>query len=198
MIIPEYIPLDKEGQYCISCFSSKVKRILTDGLTYYHCDSCGKELERSLVIDNKIVWWVDTKTREYWHESVGIFVFNRDNQALFFKRKIFPFVFTIPAGHLDVGEKPKNAVKRELLEETGITVKELKLITQKNIIGDECRRGADIHKWHLYSTTVESATNIKINNEGAQPIWLTLSEALKKELTVPVREFIKNYKSKLL
>ena len=84
MQIPINISLKQEGQYCIYCFSQKVERIYKNRLTYYHCKSCNKTAERSLVIDNNIVWWVDKQTNEYWHESVGVFVFNSENNKILF------------------------------------------------------------------------------------------------------------------
>ena len=199
MIIPKNISLEKEGEYCINCFSNKVKRVFKNGLTFYHCDSCGELLERSLVIDNKIVWWVDESTREYWHESVGVFVFNDQKKALFFQRTIYPFALAIPAGHLDSEEEPKTAAIRELSEETGIELgnNKVKLFSEEDVIGDKCRRGADNHKFHLYVSKTNKTDNIIINDEGVDPVWLSLEEALNYDLVYPVEFFIKKYGNKL-
>lgn len=200
MRIPDDILSNKEGQFCIECFSKTVERVLEAGLTYYHCGSCGKTLERSLVIDNHIVWWVDGVTKEYWHESVGIFIFNLKNKALFFKRTIYPFALTIPAGHLDADEDAQTASKRELFEETGIeiTADNINFFSEEDVIGDKCRRGADNHKWHLYTTRVKSIATPKINDEGVKPVWLPLEEALQKEPVYPVKYFIEKYGNQLL
>ena len=197
MQIPTNVSLKQEGQYCIHCFSQKVERIYQNGLTYYHCQSCGETAERSLVIDNGIVWWIDKKTNEYWHESVGVFVFNSENRALFFERTIYPFALAIPAGHLDTGEIAEMAVRRELMEETGIKSDNVKFFSEEDVIGDKCRRGADNHRWHLYVTKIKNNVSIKINDEGVKPVWLTLNEALEKELVFPVRYFIEKYGEKL-
>ena len=200
MRIPDNISLKKDGQYCINCFSTKVKRIFKNNLTFYHCNSCGKTLERSLVIDNRIVWWVDRATKEYWHESVGIFVFNSKNKALFFKRTIYPFALTIPAGHLDVGENAQTAIKRELTEESGIVLgkDQIQLFSEEDVVGDKCRRGADNHKWHLYISKINKINNITINDEGVEPVWYFIEEALKYDLVYPVEFFIKKYGNKII
>lgn len=192
------ISLNKEGQYCILCFAPKVNRIFKDGLTYYHCGSCDKISERSLVIDNNIVWWLDKENAKYWHESVGVFVFDQENKALFFERTIYPFALTIPAGHLDTGENAETAIKRELWEEAGLKTNLIRLFSEENVIGDECRRGADNHKWHLYTIKIENIGKIKINDEGVNPVWLSLKVALQEKLTYPVRYFIEKYGDSLL
>ncbi len=193
------LPTDNEyHQYCPKCHSEKINRIFEEEKTFYLCDQCGNKSPRLIVIDPKTVWWVDTNTKEYWHESVGVFVFNKEKKALFFERIIYPFAFAIPAGHLDVGENPEVAAKRELQEETGVVANNFKLFSEEDIVGDECRRGADNHKWHLYITNLEDIGEIKINNEGTRPVWLFLEEALKKDIVYPVRYFIEKYREKLL
>lgn len=124
-------------------------------------------------------------------------MFNSKNKALFFERTIYPFAFAIPAGHLDTGEDTDTAAKRELQEETGIEVGSIKLFSEEDVIGDKCRRGADNHKWHLYTTKVENVDTIRINDEGVKPVWLTLEEALEKKLVYPVQYFIEKYGDKL-
>ncbi|MFA5131225.1 MAG: NUDIX hydrolase [Patescibacteria group bacterium] len=194
-------PLASDGkyhQYCQKCHSENIERIFENEKTFYLCKSCGTKSPRLIVIDPKIIWWIDKETKEYWHESVGVFVFNQLGQALFFERIIYPFAFTIPAGHLDVGEDFETAAKRELKEEAGINVSALNLFVEENIKGDGCRRGADYHKWHLYTVKISAVANIKINDEGIKPVWLSLDEALQKDLTYPVRYFIEKYGQKLL
>ncbi len=194
-------PLPSDNSYhefCPSCHSKKIRPIKDGEKTFYHCDDCQNTSPRLIVIDPKIIWWVDEATKEYWHESVGIFVFNSENKVLFFERTLFPFVLTVPAGHLDTGETAETAVKRELSEETGIQSDNFKLFSEEDILGDKCRRGADNHKWHLYTTHIEDTDGIKISEEGLRPVWLTLEQALQnEELAYPSRFFINKYGSKL-
>lgn len=193
------LPTDGQyHQYCPSCHSESINRVLEGEKTFYLCDSCGNKSSRLIVIDPKTIWWVDKKDHEYWHESVGVFVFNDNSRALFFERTLYPFAFAIPAGHLDIGEVPETAGKRELEEETGIKIDNIHLFSEEDVVGDKCRRGADNHKWHLYTARVKKIGEIKINDEGVRPVWLSLEEALKKELVYPVRYFIKKYGQKLL
>lgn len=194
-------PLPTDGkyhQYCPKCHSEKINRVFEGEKTFYLCDECSNKSPRLIVIDPKTVWWINNATQEYWHESVGVFVFNESGKALFFERTIYPFAFAIPAGHLDTGEEPETAAKRELEEEAGIKVESIKLFSEEDVIGDECRRGADNHKWHLYTAQVKNLGEININDEGIKPVWLSLEEALEKKLVYPVKYFIEKYGKKLL
>jgi len=192
------IPKDeKYHQFCPKCHSENINRIFKQEKTYYKCDTCKSVFPRLIVIDPKIKWWIDKDTKEYWHESVGVFVFNKHSEALFFERIIYPFALTIPAGHLDSGEAPENAVKRELFEETGLKDDNIKLFSKEDVVGDKCRRGADNHKWHLYTVKVKKINKIKLNDEGIKPIWISLEKAQKNNLVYPVKFFIDKYANTL-
>jgi 8-oxo-dGTP pyrophosphatase MutT (NUDIX family) len=184
---------DNSHSYCIACYSEKIDTLYIEGNYHYRCLDCGKISPRIIHADKAEVWWVDEKTREFWHESIGVFIFNQAGRILLFKRVIYPFVYTIAAGHLGVGEDPAEAAKREAVEETGIVLQSIKLVTQVDFIGDECKWGADNHRWHLYQAEVPDNTEFTINAEGNQGGWYDLHEALKLELTRPTKYFIEKY-----
>ena len=60
----------------------------------------------------------------------------------------------------------------------------------EDIWGDECRRGADVHRWHIFATSVPSQSVTIDPDEGGEPLWLTLKEALGRSLTPAVRRII--------
>ena len=62
------------------------------------------------------------------HVGVGVLLI-RDNMLLLVKRKYDPDAgyWSIPGGHLDLGEKVQSAAEREGFEETGFKVKVTKL-----------------------------------------------------------------------
>lgn len=74
------------------------------------------------------------------HVGVGVLLV-RDNRLLLIKRKYNPDAgyWSIPGGHLDLGEKVEVAAEREALEETGFKVKVAKLagIIDKIMYDDE-------------------------------------------------------------
>ncbi len=194
MRLPSDIPMDSSyHQYCLNCWHEAVERVQKDGKTYYSCKECHKTQDRSLVVDPAITAWLDD-SRVYWHESAGVFVCNTEGQVLLFKRTIFPFSMTVPSGHVDSGEDPLTAARRELAEETNINVDniELRELATEAIHGDSCRRGSDDHVWHAFVATVPTQ-NVQIKEEGIDPVWLTVSDALQQELTVPVRFMLERF-----
>jgi 8-oxo-dGTP pyrophosphatase MutT (NUDIX family) len=187
----------KYHQYCINCRAETVERIYDNGKTFYFCNTCNQRNDRSVVIDPAVKWWVADD--EYWHESEGVFIRNNEKKFLFFERLIFPFALTVPSGHVDSGESPLEAAKRETKEEIGYKANKLIFIAEEDIIGDSCRRGADAHRWHAYLLPLDKNISVEVTekDEGRNPVWLTLEEALQKDLTFPVRRVIIKYRNEL-
>lgn len=189
---------NKYHQYCMHCYAETVERVYEDDKTYYFCNTCKQRHKRSIVIDPVVKWWL-AEDKEYWHESEGVFIRNTQGKFLFFERLIFPFALTVPSGHVDAGEDALTAAYRETEEEVGIKADALIKIATEDIIGDSCRRGADAHRWHAYLLPLEEDVKIEVTekDEGRQPVWLSLEEALQKKLTFPVKNIIDNYKRAL-
>lgn len=57
-----------------------------------------------------------------YRKNVGIVVFNSKGLVLVGERVQFPGIFQFPQGGMDDGEKPLEAARRELLEETGLKI----------------------------------------------------------------------------
>lgn len=201
MKIPQNVNRNIEGQYCLQCQSPKVLRIFKDGKTYYFCDNCQTTHERSLVIDNAIHWWIDSKDN-YWHESVGVLILNENNELLAIMRKVYPFAYSLPAGHVDKDEKPLVAVQREVDEELKITLskKDFNMVNDFELPGDSCRRGSDHHLWHLYLAKIKcSEHTIHLNDEADSFQWFDINEIAKRnDVTYPLQYIVKNFKDKIL
>jgi len=119
------------------------------------------------------------------HIGVGILLI-RDNHLLLIKRKYNPDAgfWSIPGGHLDLGERVEVAAEREAFEETGFKVKVTKLagIINKIMYDD----GGKIEFHYVLLNYFVDQTNNKIN----QPP-IAADDALAAKF-VPFDE-IKNY-----
>ncbi|MCQ4042679.1 NUDIX hydrolase [Streptantibioticus rubrisoli] len=196
---------DTYGEYCLYCHAETVTWIFVDGRKRCTCGTCGCEAERAIVVDPRISWWTDADG-EYWHESAGVFVRDRQARFLFFQRTAFPYSLTVPAGHVERGEEPECAAARELWEEVGIRVAngDLRLVADEYFAGDMCRRGSEAHRWHAYLLDVEEHRDagahpeVTVNEEGEAPIWLTLDQARTYRTTFAVERIIDQYSERLL
>lgn len=195
------VPQDnKRHRYCQKCFSEKVRDVVLKGKIFYRCENCGSTYDRLIDFNPDRVWWVDPKTKEYWHESVGVFAIRDDEKILLIERTIYPYGLTMVAGHLGPNEDPIVGAIRELNEESGINTTNINLFTEEDILSDPCRGGADCHRWHLYIfRVVNPYPAIKPDKgEGKNPQWMTLNEALSEDLTYPTKYYLEKYGKSLL
>lgn len=127
------------------------------------------------------------------HYSVGALI-ERNGQYLLIDRAKEPFGLAGVAGHIDDGETPSDALRREVREEVG-----LEIITAELLFEEEadnlCSRGVPVHYWHLFKCRVDGY--VKTNQSevlscawyspyflniigGLEPIW----ERWLKELNI--------------
>lgn len=186
------LPTDsKLHRYCIECNADGVEPLYIDGLKKYYCKVCKKTNDVSIYLGPTTKVWID-KNNELWHETAGIFVRNADGKYLFYQRDTYPYLLTIPAGHVDVNDTPEQSANRELREETGISG-ELTKLFETDIPGDSCSGGADFHKWHVYITDFTGdINNVTILEEGHSPVWLGIHEILQSDITFAVRYIVEN------
>lgn len=112
------------------------------------------------------------------HFSVGA-VIKRAEKYLLINNRHYGWAGV--AGHIDEGEEPLHAVKREVLEESGLKVDSCELLFEEMIAWNWCHRGVTGHHWYLYECTVTG--NIKQNTAETESIgWYTVEEIKKFEL----------------
>ena len=78
----------------------------------------------------------------------------------------------IPGGYVNVDETPQDALVREYLEETGVTVK------AGNIIGIRF----NMHDWYIaFRAEYVSGEAHSDNDENSEVVWLDVKEALERD-----------------
>jgi len=118
--------------------------------------------------------------------SVGMLI-RKDNRLLLIERKLFPFGFAPPAGHVDNKGGYEKAAKKEVQEEVGLNATKLKLVIEGKK-DNKCRRkGGDWHYWKVYE--VEAEGELMPSGEEVKQIgWYT--EKQIKELAQRTRNYI--------
>ena len=81
--------------------------------------------------------------------SVGAVIKNSKGEYLMLYRLVKPIGLAMPAGHVESGEEPGDAIRREVLEETGIRVINMTRRWEQ-IVSVGCSRGILTHIWHVF------------------------------------------------
>jgi 8-oxo-dGTP diphosphatase len=95
----------------------------------------------------------------------------------------------LPAGKMDLGEERKQAVLREVEEETGLRLPEPQVGYYDSLY---VRDGDFDIEWHMFSTKLDSLPEVQTNpHEHSEFVWVTAAEALQMNLIHDLPESIK-------
>ncbi|HOX40652.1 MAG TPA: GAF domain-containing protein [bacterium] len=171
---------------CYSCGNSIITEVNIGNKKHYYCASCEKTLERFRTLGNEV--FEEKSGKEIKHVTLAVAIFNKQGQILLVKRRVWPYLYALPAGHMERGETPEDGIKREMIEELGLNLSGLSLIYHKTI-PDECRYGGNIHEWYLFKTTINEEIIFE-NSEIEKFGWYSLPETEKLEMPKSVRRVL--------
>lgn len=127
--------------------------------------------------------------------GVGAVIVNNDGLVLALERKDVPGAWQFPQGGLDGDEKPLEAVKREILEETGIEENDLALLSTaprwlayelpREMRSKKIGRG-QVQRWFLFRFTgLDEAITLGDKKEFNAWKWMLMAEMISS--VVPFR-----------
>ena len=117
------------------------------------------------------------------HFSVGALI-EEGGKLLLIDRAQKPFGWASPAGHIDKSETPLKAIKREVMEETGLEVTKASLVIEEFVAWNECSRGIKGHYWYVFRCQVKG--QLKSSSEAKSIGWHKAKDAQPLE---PVWEY---------
>jgi len=115
----------------------------------------------------------------------------KDGKVLLIKRKYPPSAgkYSLPGGHVELGERLEEAVLRELREETGIEGVVKKFLAPVEYI----EREGDKVKYHFVILVylVEGDGVPRASDDAEDAAWVELERAFELDLTKTTREVLK-------
>jgi len=118
--------------------------------------------------------------------TVGVFIFNPADELLLLKSHKWPGHYTIPGGHVELGEHIEDAAIREAKEETGLDVYDLEFINFQEFIYDSSFWKPRHFIFFDYACRT-SSMDIKLNDEAEEYIWVRLEDAIHLPLDTYTR-----------
>jgi nucleoside triphosphatase len=99
----------------------------------------------------------------------------------------------VPGGHIELGERAEDAIKREVKEETGLDVEPVKLLLVQQAIYP---RDFHKHEHFVFMDYICNARSSSIKLDGRelqQYVWIKPDDALKLDLEEYTRNFVMKY-----
>ena len=110
--------------------------------------------------------------------TVGALIFNQEKKVFLMKSHKWKNKYVIPGGHVELGETLKEALKREIKEETNLDIFDINfIISQEFIYGDEFYEKRHFIFFNFVCET--NLTDVVLNDEAQEFVWVTCEEALK-------------------
>lgn len=118
---------------------------------------------------------------KYPEPTVGAIIFNPDNKILLCKSHKWDNKYIIPGGHIELGEKMEEALRREIFEETGLEIYDIKLISLKeSILSDTFHE--EKHFIFIDYICKTNSYEVILNEEAQEYKWIDLDEIENYEL----------------
>jgi 8-oxo-dGTP diphosphatase len=120
-------------------------------------------------------------------------IFLEKGKILMVKRNHFPFVgfWILPGGHVEYGERVEKAIKREMKEELGVSVKIKKLFG----VYSDPKRDPRYHAVSLVYLLEKGGGKIRLNRESSEFKYFSLKD-LPEKIGFDHREILNDLKKK--
>lgn len=133
--------------------------------------------------------------QKYPEPTVGALITHKSGDILLVKSYKWKDFWTVPGGHIEVGETAESAVKREVKEEVGLDVDPVKLLIVQEAVYPK-NFNLNKHFIFLDYLCISKFKKVTLDNREIQEyIWMNPDEALKENLEEYTRKLLNKYLS---
>jgi nucleoside triphosphatase len=122
--------------------------------------------------------------QQYPEPTVGALIFDPAGRLFLMKSHKWKDKYCIPGGHIELGERVEDAVRREVKEETNLDIGDLEFVSLQEAVYDE-DFWQPRHFIFLDFACRTDSTEVKLNDEAEEYVWVPLDKAL----TLPVEHY---------
>ena len=127
--------------------------------------------------------------------TVGVFIFSNEGKLLLLHSHKWPGKFTVPGGHVELGEHIEQAAHREAREETGLEIHDLRFLCWQEFVYDPAFWKPRHFIFFDYACWTDS-TAVHLNDEAEEHQWIEPEKALELTLDhytrVSILEYLKH------
>lgn len=120
----------------------------------------------------------------YPEPTAGALIQDPEGRILLIKSHKFNDLYTIPGGHIELGETAEEALRREIREETGLEIRDVEFLLYQDFVFDDSFWKKK-HFIFLDFACRTDCTDVQINEEAQDYVWSTPEEAL----TLPIDQY---------
>ncbi len=134
-------------------------------------------------------------------DIVGGFIFSKDGRLLLGKNRtggVYEGSFVVPGGGVDEGETKTEALRREMLEETGLDINHGSIEEINTLIGEHEKTLRDtgervLVKMNFYNYRIDLQQNavdtaVRADDDWSEPQWFDLNKLSTINLSSPTKQ----------
>ncbi len=139
--------------------------------------------------------------QNYPEPTVGALILDSQGRLLLTRSHKWRDRYVVPGGHVELGERLEEALRREVKEETGLDIRDIEFLMYQEFIFDDVFWKKRHYIFFDFVCRVDSA-QVVLNSEAEEYVWVPPEEALQLPLepyTVrSVQEYLGNREQEMV
>jgi len=133
--------------------------------------------------------------QQYPEPTVGALIFNAEGKLFLMRSHKWKGKWVVPGGHIELGERMEDALRREVKEETNLDIRDIEFICFQEFIYDGRFWKPSHFIFFDYACRTDS-TQVQLNEEAEEYIWVTLDEAFTRPVEHYTAVAVRTYRKK--
>ncbi len=130
--------------------------------------------------------------QQYPEPTVGALIFNPDGDLFLMRSHKWHDNYVVPGGHIELGERIEDALRREAKEETGLDIYDVELLCVQEFIYDDTFWEKKHFIFFDYVCKTNS-TKVTLNDEAHEYTWVSIQEAFELPIDPYTKSAIEKY-----
>jgi nucleoside triphosphatase len=130
--------------------------------------------------------------QKYPEPTVGALILNPEGELFLMRSHKWRGKYVVPGGHIELGEKMEDALRREVKEETALDVYDVGFLCFQEFVYDEAFWKQRHFIFFDYVCRTDSA-DVRLNDEAEEYVWVTPDRALGLPIEPYTRVAIQSY-----
>ena len=131
-------------------------------------------------------------TQHYPEPTVGALIFDPEGRLFLMRSHKWAGKYVVPGGHVELGETLEAALRREVAEETGLTISDITFVCVQEFVYDPAFWLPRHFIFFDYACRTDM-TQVRLNDEAEEYMWVTIDEALGLPIEPYTEKAIRTY-----
>jgi nucleoside triphosphatase len=130
--------------------------------------------------------------QHYPEPTVGALIFDPAGRLFLMQSHKWGGKYVVPGGHVELGETLEAALRREVAEETGLAIRDIRFVCQQEFIYDPVFWQPRHFIFFDYACRSDE-TDVRLNDEAEEYVWAPVDEALRLPVEPYTEKAIRAY-----